>query len=612
MSSPSNLGVLQAAEEYLSLSTSPKFALLIHGEWGCGKTYFVSRLINAHVAAGRKAVSVSLFGVSSIAQIDRQIYQQLHPLLGSEKLRFAGRLLAGVLSASIPIGGQASVDVALPELKLNNLAEIPSEQVVFFDDVERCAMPMREVLGYLNSLTELSEIKVVACINESEIQDEAEAEYRKHREKVFGRVLRLIPDTDAALDTFVRDISPEPLAELLRSSQVHITEVFDEVGHQNLRALRQALLLFEGLYRALPDNAKNAQDFLREYLRFYLVLALENADLALDAAFIDDLLGAAELRLVVKNEGRPSRGGEVRKKIGWIASSLIAQQSPEFWGSYFLRGVLDEKALTDLVLSHPNFRSNDTPNWVKLWWWHGLEQFDFDLISKSVLTELRQGLIDNVYVVLHATATILELTVSGLIGLSTEAWLNEARSFFIRLQDEPNFSRDGEKAYFLDLRMGYAGLGFPEHLAGFSRLKEFANEAFENLKEQRKQKTADALLERLAQGNIESFQRDLEGLHNKYLAYPVLAFIKLDSLAPLLMEMRTVRAWRDLAACLDEYLQRSTFIKEERAFLTQLDAWLKEELKSTHGTLVGEGQQLMHQMLHKHLQTASLEEWSSA
>jgi predicted AAA+ superfamily ATPase len=91
--------------EYLGLEFSPGFAVLLQGEWGCGKTWFIKRFIeeyekNKGIEGTKRVLYVSLYAVKSTNEIEDQIFQQLHPVLSSKPMALTGKILKGVLRAS--------------------------------------------------------------------------------------------------------------------------------------------------------------------------------------------------------------------------------------------------------------------------------------------------------------------------------------------------------------------------------------------------------------------------------------------------------------------------------------------------------------------------------
>ncbi|HDH7468521.1 TPA: hypothetical protein PJG68_002031, partial [Escherichia coli] len=81
----------------VDLEKSPNFAVMIDGEWGSGKTWFVRKLMNEESLKGKvKPLMISLYGIKSTEQIDEIIFKQMHPFLSSK-----GMLLAGTLTKAL-------------------------------------------------------------------------------------------------------------------------------------------------------------------------------------------------------------------------------------------------------------------------------------------------------------------------------------------------------------------------------------------------------------------------------------------------------------------------------------------------------------------------------
>ncbi len=90
---------------YLNSDFNPEFAVLLQGRWGCGKTWFIKQFIEKYQESNKhtKFIYITLYGVTSIGEIEDQIFQQLHPILSSKVMALSGKLLKGVVKASLKI-----------------------------------------------------------------------------------------------------------------------------------------------------------------------------------------------------------------------------------------------------------------------------------------------------------------------------------------------------------------------------------------------------------------------------------------------------------------------------------------------------------------------------
>ena len=174
--------IITEVERYLS-DTSYNYAVMIDGDWGCGKTYFVKNGLSKAIAEHeresekpRKVVYISLYGHKTILDIQDAIAIQLHFVSGSEK-RFWSKLgkkrvVGNGVHSAITLA-KAARDIFAPGTSVFEIEEpwLDLASCIFiFDDVERCNCPLNEVFGFINGLVEHEGVKVILVANEKEIQ----------------------------------------------------------------------------------------------------------------------------------------------------------------------------------------------------------------------------------------------------------------------------------------------------------------------------------------------------------------------------------------------------------------------------------------------------------
>lgn len=304
-------------------------AILIDGEWGSGKTFFVKEKVIPKIKEKLKDVPiyyVSLYGVSSSAKIHNLVSSQITEkyigkYIGDDKASAVVNIgskiskIKPVLDILKEING-ASIDlVHFNELK-NNL-EIPTKSIMIFDDLERCNMDVITVLGYINSISEHSDTKVIIVANESELGmqntnedlsqkynfilninkfnkdsnvskskkannsdkdsnkslinkgllDEQIEEYfpvnsvyEKVKEKLIGITIKYEADFDEIFESLV-DKYAKSSQDFIKSKKDVILKIFTENNHSNIRTLIFALTSIDRIYGVL-----NKIDFDKEYL----------------------------------------------------------------------------------------------------------------------------------------------------------------------------------------------------------------------------------------------------------------------------------------------------------------------------------------------------------
>lgn len=164
------------------------YALLINGQWGTGKTFFIKNKLfpllltdipKAYFIKNiknklqkkifknnkkeikqipKKPIYISLYGVESVDDISTQIYFQL-----SGKLSRFLSLGTGLVKAF-------KTDINISEiLKTINDKLSLENYILVFDDLERINMDINTCLSYINSFVEHQNIKTIIIANENEL-----------------------------------------------------------------------------------------------------------------------------------------------------------------------------------------------------------------------------------------------------------------------------------------------------------------------------------------------------------------------------------------------------------------------------------------------------------
>lgn len=171
---------------------SYNYAVLIDGEWGSGKTYFVNNTLTKEIVKQEKASGtprmlkyISLYGCKSILDVQENIAwsfaENARETIKNKRdwSAIEEKVSSNLLLSSKKIGN-AILKKFLPEESLYQIASdwLNLGSFIFvFDDLERCDCPINEVFGFLNELVEHENTKVIIIANEKELSGAADTQY---------------------------------------------------------------------------------------------------------------------------------------------------------------------------------------------------------------------------------------------------------------------------------------------------------------------------------------------------------------------------------------------------------------------------------------------------
>lgn len=202
----------------------PQYAVMLKGKWGCGKSFFINKWLDAYKTgylegqSSLEPIYVSLYGLKETFQITRAIDQCLHPFLYSKGVEFTRKLfkIAGKIAFKTTLDWNKdgkedmSFDATLDSLSLltSNDGEVVGTKLIVFDDLERCLIDMKLLLGYINNFVEHGSCHVILVGDETHVVEKAKNILIEFKEKTIGREFEVMPDINAAITHFLTDDIP--------------------------------------------------------------------------------------------------------------------------------------------------------------------------------------------------------------------------------------------------------------------------------------------------------------------------------------------------------------------------------------------------------------------
>ena len=468
---------------YCLLNSSPEYAILIKGLWGTGKTWFIQDCLEKLQNNGQGHLYVSLYGVTSVEDIESEFFRQLHPWLASKSVKLLGKLTKGLLKATVKVDidsdGQSdgTLTVGVPNEKLIDSLKSAEGKVLVFDDIERCAIPICHLLGYINKFVEHGGFKVILIANENEIiekekTDESKfSDYRRVKEKLIGKTFEIMPEIAPALSHFVVQLQCENAKTAIAENKPLVIQLYHSSSYKNLRVLRHALWDFDRLFAKLPDDITKNKEFVSHFLTLFLIYSFEIMSGTICSNEISNfktsLYSSIGMR---KEEPNPyQKYLNIRAKYTGIdLYDTIFQES--LWQSWFDEGFIASGEIEVAIRNSKYFQSENQPNWVRLWHGRDLSDSDFENVLEKVESEWRAKAYTELGVVKHVAGLLFWLSDIGLYPESKDQILAFSKEYVDQLKQQRHLFQQNIRRFLAFDVESWGGLGF--HSTDDDRFKE--------------------------------------------------------------------------------------------------------------------------------------------
>lgn len=169
----------------------PVGALLLTGEWGCGKTYIIENEFKQAIADKAIVLRISLFGISSTDEIHSVIKRTwIAACLEAKGINKAWNTISQIKEQAEKLDFLPSWLRNIASLEVKDFITIRKEidektVVLVFDDLERCQMSSTDILGVINEYCENKKFHTIIVANQEKIIS------RQAHEKMTGEILFL-------------------------------------------------------------------------------------------------------------------------------------------------------------------------------------------------------------------------------------------------------------------------------------------------------------------------------------------------------------------------------------------------------------------------------------
>lgn len=290
-----NEDAVKYLKHYFNLD-KPLYAVMLTGKWGCGKTWFIKNLIEKHKpkkATNNDFIYISLYGLTDLNDISLDILSKadVKNIAGKswewlKKIIPAKGETNSTKNTSPPDPISQAKDLGLSYYFGDNIKDklldhalkfaTYDKATLIFDDMERCSINMRDLLGYINRFVEHNHSRVIIICNDEELlpanedkkmhkqaikslNNETNEIFNAYKEKLIGYTVNIESNIDNALNHFISLVKDKRSKRLLNDHRMDILKSFSLIGRHNLRALRQSIIHF-------PYFMKNFSNEITDYL----------------------------------------------------------------------------------------------------------------------------------------------------------------------------------------------------------------------------------------------------------------------------------------------------------------------------------------------------------
>lgn len=475
--------------DYFVELENPQYAVLLIGNWGCGKTYFIKNIIKSWEEPDDndgeiilKPIYVSLNGISDTSVINERIRSVISPFLYSKGMKVAKNIFKGLLKTTTKIDlnfddddkadGNISFNIDSLGIFESSNNEIKGKRILIFDDIERCKIKTDEIFGYLNNFVEHSGCKVILLADENKIKGKyenikSEIEYKDFKEKLIGQTFEVKSDINNAVTFFINESKARNVNNDLSLHQDLIKELFISSKLENLRVLKQALLDFNRLTTLFNNEFvqnENYSAFLKNLLAYFIIVYAEYK------TGNNDIQEYQSYKYFDKNDDNASKIIERKynptlEKYECVHSTYLFPIAKIV--EYIEKGFVSTSEINEILKLSTFFRKYEEQDWEKLWWWRILDDSTFNDLLNKVWKQFSKGEIYETTILLHVAGIYISLINEGLANKKKKFVVSKSKQILEKIfQTNTTYTKNHIAYGLMDSSWGkqYQSFNSPEFI----------------------------------------------------------------------------------------------------------------------------------------------------
>ncbi len=414
-------------------------ALMLTGDWGCGKTYLLEHEFRERMKDETILVRVSLFGLSETDEIHTAVKRAWVETWMDNRRRFLRkpcRLIKKIKNFVTPVQeilpeGLKTVVKNAASVDLLSFVKIEpaignKRLILVFDDLERCKVDLIDEFGVINEYCENKGIRTIIVANQEKIVDQGKITdqevtrssllYSEIKEKIVQCTVYYRPSCGEIIDDVVESMQfdSEEYKKFILDNKENLVRLMDDNERlQNIRSLKCALYDFQRIFHLMKKYeikdldcwflnftaylftvkkgaSPNAEEdsFLgtdleaaRQYTEYRNTYMLESVKVWLGSGEWDEEIVRKEIEGVHNRERGLSPVDCLRMNyLSWIEEDVIEAG----WGEYLQKAYSGELDLNEYV------RLIRNSYWSRSFEYELPERIDWEKVSGGIRERIRQ------------------------------------------------------------------------------------------------------------------------------------------------------------------------------------------------------------------------------
>ncbi|EMN1409864.1 hypothetical protein ROS59_001868 [Enterobacter cloacae] len=458
----------ESLQEYITYYVSqiePKYAVLITGDWGIGKTF---QVINA--LPKDQTCYISLFGLNSTSEIYANVFAAMYPRRNLIK-RTAGVVKESTSEINGITFGAGAIINSLADAFIKE--EVDHSKIIVFDDLERCSIQLKDILGAINKYIEHHKCRVIVIAHDSEV----ESEFKATKEKIIGHTVKIKPQIDDAAEAFFTETFK---LKHYKHIKQFIINAFKSSNCQSLRILRHVIKDCERLVSCMVYSQLNNHDAMKEAFNSFSIL---NIEYRLGNILPDEIKNLEDEFTAISYAMPGNENGENEDEIQKLKeerlTKLFNYYSQEvFSGGIFnsdimysmlIDGIYPKSLINERIQESRYFKEKITPEFPA---WLKVQSFDYtdDIIVDAAVSEMLRQFefreVTEIGTMLHMFHLMFLMSSIGVIKESFDEVLEDCKKYLddLLISNRLQYHDVNGEYQHIHLNSGAHGHGFWLHI----------------------------------------------------------------------------------------------------------------------------------------------------